>query len=139
MAQVVDGADRKRRKGDIIINKVPLAVTDRSVRVSASGKALITGGYLILKQPNSGLVVATTSRFYSTAQWVQGGVDQNISEGPTLQLAIVVHSPQFNTTTTFDLKLNGDDQVNVTQRNLKEGEKPNLYILAPIKLAARLK
>ncbi|GAB2235399.1 hypothetical protein Droror1_Dr00025823 [Drosera rotundifolia] len=35
------------------------------VVASAPGKVLITGGYLILERPNSGLVLSTSSRFYA--------------------------------------------------------------------------
>ena len=34
--------------------------------VSAPGKALIAGGYLVLEQPNVGVVVSCPSRFYTT-------------------------------------------------------------------------
>lgn len=37
---------------------------DRVV-TSAPGKVLITGGYLILERPNSGLVLSTNARFYA--------------------------------------------------------------------------
>lgn len=34
--------------------------------VSAPGKALIAGGYLVLEEPNVGIVVSCTARFYAT-------------------------------------------------------------------------
>jgi phosphomevalonate kinase len=34
--------------------------------VSAPGKALITGGYLVLEKENIGVTVAASARFYST-------------------------------------------------------------------------
>ena len=40
----------------------------RSTTVSAPGKALIAGGYLVLEQPNIGVTISSTSRFYSTVQ-----------------------------------------------------------------------
>lgn len=33
--------------------------------VSAPGKVLMTGGYLILERPNAGIVLGTTARFYA--------------------------------------------------------------------------
>lgn len=35
------------------------------VQVSAPGKVLITGGYLVLDQQHPGLVLATTARFHT--------------------------------------------------------------------------
>jgi len=116
-------------------------VVDRSARVSASGKALITGGYLILKQPNAGLVVATTSRFYTTASWGPRSAESlpAASDGAdaTTVLPVVVISPQFGSTTTFHLSLAPSGELSVVQAGLAEGDEPNLYILSPIKLAAR--
>lgn len=34
--------------------------------VSAPGKILIAGGYLVLERPNIGITLAATSRFYAT-------------------------------------------------------------------------
>jgi hypothetical protein len=64
--------------------------------VSAPGKALIAGGYLVTDYPNVGVVVAATSRFYST---VKANPD-NSSRNPG-QLTIRVHSPQFHTAYTY--------------------------------------
>lgn len=33
--------------------------------VSAPGKVLMTGGYLILERPNAGIVLSTNARFYA--------------------------------------------------------------------------
>lgn len=40
-----------------------------SLTVSAPGKALLVGGYLVLERPNAGLVLTTTSRFFSSLSW----------------------------------------------------------------------
>lgn len=37
----------------------------RALRVSAPGKALVTGGYLVLDERFSGLVLSTSARFYA--------------------------------------------------------------------------
>ena len=53
--------------------------------ISASGKVLLAGGYLVLDQKYSGVVVSTSSRFYTV-----------IETGPTGEAGgILVRSPQF--------------------------------------------
>ena len=53
--------------------------------VSASGKVLLAGGYLVLDQKYSGVVVSTSSRFYTMVESTASG-----KAG-----MIVVRSPQF--------------------------------------------
>lgn len=61
-----------------------------SLIVSAPGKVLLAGGYLVLDPAYSGVVVSTSSRFYTV-----------ISPGNAGQ--IVVRSPQFiNATWTYN-------------------------------------
>jgi len=69
--------------------------------VSAPGKALIAGGYLVTDAPHVGVVVAATSRFFSTIRTVAG---TGTSGGGGGLLAIAVYSPQFHATYeyTFD-------------------------------------
>jgi phosphomevalonate kinase len=55
--------------------------------VSAPGKVLIAGGYLVLDPTYSGIVVSTSSRFYTVIQ-------QATASG-----CIRVRSPQFNAAT----------------------------------------
>lgn len=65
---------------------------DKIVTVSAPGKVLIAGGYLVLEQSNTGVTIATTSRFYTTIccrETPTQGIDR---------LHITVTSPQFRTT-----------------------------------------
>lgn len=54
-----------------------------SIIVSAPGKVLIVGGYLVLDPKYSGIVISTSSRFYTT-----------IRKG-ALASRIQVRSPQF--------------------------------------------
>ena len=61
---------------------------EKRTTVSAPGKVLVTGGYLVLEKPNTGIVIATNSRFKSTVASFQ---QQN--EGKKTNL--VVESPQF--------------------------------------------
>lgn len=56
--------------------------------VSSPGKVLIAGGYLVLDPKYSGIVVSTSSRFYT--------VIQNLPNGPN---RIRVRSPQFDDAT----------------------------------------
>lgn len=37
--------------------------------VSAPGKVLVAGGYLVLDRPNVGVVLAATARFFSSVTW----------------------------------------------------------------------
>ena len=59
--------------------------------VSAPGKALIAGGYLVTDRPNIGVVVAATSRFYSTVKQMPHPLH---TSGV---LSVHVLSPQFLT------------------------------------------
>lgn len=42
-------------------------MTLNSVKVSSTGKVLLTGAYLVLEKPNAGLVLSTSARFYASA------------------------------------------------------------------------
>ncbi|KAJ1304500.1 hypothetical protein OPQ81_005645 [Rhizoctonia solani] len=65
--------------------------------VSAPGKVLIAGGYLVLDHRFPGLVVSTSSRFYTVVRPATG-------EG-----RIIVKSPQFeNAIWVYDVAVNGD-------------------------------
>lgn len=57
----------------------------RTTVVSAPGKVLVAGGYLVLDPAFSGIVVSTSSRFYTV---VQDGAGQRTG-------SIQVRSPQF--------------------------------------------
>lgn len=64
---------------------------NRTTIVSAPGKVLLTGGYLVLDPTYTGLVIATSSRFYSV-----------IRTRPALQGTagrIIVKAPQFDSAT----------------------------------------
>ena len=59
-----------------------------AVAVSAPGKVLLAGGYLVLDRAYTGLVFGLSARI--------GAVAQEIPTSPGVQLSeIVVHSPQF--------------------------------------------
>ena len=64
--------------------------------VSAPGKILLAGGYLVLEAPNVGVVLAVDKKFYSTVKVVASS--EKKAGG-----AIAVHSPQFGATWNYFL------------------------------------
>lgn len=68
---------------------LPMTSASAITVVSAPGKVLLNGGYLVLDRAYRGLVVGTTARFYTAIQ-------PNPSLGPGL---IQVRSPQFDNAT----------------------------------------
>ena len=92
--------------------------------VSAPGKALIAGGYLVLEQPNVGVVVSCTSRFFTTIKACgveelgeAGEEDEEAGDSKnslldTLghnELLIVVFSPQFYTRFCFVFNIKSNE------------------------------
>ena len=75
--------------------------------ISASGKVFIAGGYLVLDQKYSGLVVSTSSRFYTI---VRGTKEKAAGR-------IHVISPQFKSATWNYSAHVVDDEVEVAQEN----------------------
>ena len=73
--------------------------------VSASGKVLIAGGYLVLDPKYSGVVVSTSSRFYTVVQTLASGKANQV----------IVKSPQFKEALwTYEVEFH-EDSVKVTQ------------------------
>ena len=67
--------------------------------VSAPGKVLLTGGYLVLEAPNPGLVAAVSARFYTT-------ILPCTSPSPGGEgYHLVVHSPQFHETREYTVSV----------------------------------
>ena len=81
-----------------------MSSSSSSVTVSAPGKMLLAGGYLVLERPNVGLVVAADRRFYTTVQEVvtTTAVDSNDSSSSSTNHRIVVKSPQFHATWNYE-------------------------------------
>lgn len=72
--------------------------------VSASGKVLIAGGYLVLDPKYSGVVVSTSSRFYTVVQ-----------SGNRKSSTISVKSPQFRDAVwNYEVTI-GADTIDVSQ------------------------
>lgn len=63
--------------------------------VSAPGKILLAGGYLVLESPNVGLVVAVDKRFFTTVQFLNTTPTETTVETMADTLRITVQSPQF--------------------------------------------
>ncbi|CAD6572395.1 MAG: phosphomevalonate kinase [Cyphobasidiales sp. Tagirdzhanova-0007] len=63
--------------------------------VSAPGKVLIAGGYLVLEPAYSGLVVGTSSRFYSIVRDADNTTSSSQIEDNSHKTLINVRSPQF--------------------------------------------
>ena len=75
--------------------------------VSAPGKVLIAGGYLVLDPKYSGLVVSTSSRFYTVIQRTLGN-----------PYTVWVLSPQFDEASwKYSVEI-GDSNVTVSQIGL---------------------
>jgi len=66
----------------------------KSTRVSAPGKVLIAGGYLVLEQEFSGAVLASTARFHTTIS-LQSTGESNDLQG---KIPVQIQSPQFQQT-----------------------------------------
>ncbi|KAJ1422854.1 ribosomal protein S5 domain 2-type protein [Ochromonadaceae sp. CCMP2298] len=73
--------------------------------LSAPGKVLVAGGYLVLESPNLGLTISTSSRFYTS-------VRLQPSDGWRLQsgnhLIMKVHSPQFHSCYVYRYDMSTD-------------------------------
>jgi phosphomevalonate kinase len=77
--------------------------------ISAPGKVLIAGGYLVLDPKYSGLVVAATSRFYTT-------IEDSTGNESNLNL-IRVKSPQFlNARWEYYIAIQQDGSLEAPQR-----------------------
>lgn len=119
------------------------------LHVSAPGKVLMTGGYLVLIPPASGLVLSTTSRFHSwvtmsllkekhNEETIRNNTDSNPNEKPNTKrdsgdaddstfITFTVHSPQF--------KRNFNYKLVITQEQIElksEDSSKNHFIELPI-------
>lgn len=83
-----------------------------STVLSSPGKALIAGGYLVLEPAYSGLVVSTTSRFYT----VIDTISHPPASAPDSPIQIRVRSPQFlDATWLYFVDFDSPDVVRVDQ------------------------
>ncbi|KAL0955914.1 hypothetical protein HGRIS_002105 [Hohenbuehelia grisea] len=101
-----------------------------STVVSSPGKVLVAGGYLILDPAFSGVVVSTSSRFYTVVQ------PRTTAQPNTIQ----VRSPQFaNATWNYSVSLDGERAVNALPENASQNKFVHLALKSAISLAAELK
>lgn len=91
------------------------------VVASAPGKVLITGGYLILERPNSGLVLSTTARFYAIVKPLLEEVKPDSWAWSWTDVRII--SPQLSREATYKLSLK-----NSTLQCTSSGETTNPFV-----------
>ncbi|KAJ7346631.1 phosphomevalonate kinase [Mycena albidolilacea] len=100
-----------------------------STVVSAPGKVLIAGGYLVLDRAYAGVVVSTSSRFYT--------VVQNSVSGEGL---ITVRSPQFlSATWAYSVKLEPSVSVEGLPTNASKNKFVHLALQSVLALASEIK
>ncbi|CAO3642840.1 unnamed protein product [Cunninghamella blakesleeana] len=89
--------------------------SERVIIASAPGKVLITGGYLVLDQKYTGLVIGTSARFYTIIK----------NKHSQQEINITVRSPQFNQP-DWEYKASLlEDKLDFTA---KESDTPNKFV-----------
>ena len=114
---------RARRGGGKSFNEATSPRQRQPLTVSAPGKVLLTGGYLILFKPLRGLVSSTTARFHTTISGDKDGAhaissvynddadDSSVCKHGKLQDAqssvwtVQVKSPQFKTVSIYEVSV----------------------------------
>ena len=119
----------------------------RETTVSAPGKVLVAGGYLVLDPAYPGLVISTSSRFYCHAQSLTSSSPQENVDGSSCVIA--VRSPQFvNAVWVYRALAVKDDQgkqhwilEQTAESREKAGRNPfvSLALAYTLRLAAELK
>lgn len=89
-----------------------------STTVSAPGKALIAGGYLVLESPNVGVTISSTSRFYSTVKQLKSKPIDKLSRS---KMIIQVESPQFGSCFEYQYEVHSDSLISI-------GESKNEFV-----------
>lgn len=99
-----------------------------SIVVSAPGKALLAGGYLVLDPAYSGLVISVSSRFYTVIR------DGGPSVGPN---EICVRSPQFiDATWKYTVTLKNDEVL--VRESLDSSSNRNRFVHCALQLTLKL-
>lgn len=73
---------------------MPVANPPTATCVSAPGKVLLAGGYLILDRPHAGTVLALDARFHSCVDFIPLA-EERLIDASHDGLVVQVHSPQF--------------------------------------------
>ncbi|TPX58081.1 phosphomevalonate kinase [Powellomyces hirtus] len=89
--------------------------------VSAPGKVLLTGGYLVLDRSYKGLVVAADSRFYTIVRSISDVV--SVSDKPVVR----VKSPQF-LNGLWEYEVFASDVAQITLRPVESSQAKNPYV-----------
>ena len=129
------------------------------VTVSAPGKALIAGGYLVLESPNPGVVLAAEGcRFHTTVTfqppYVQRSLSTNSFEGGGMVIGnsvdaswesflLDVYSPQFDRIFSYYLSYSltsneakeGDNNISIRLQPRKKDHQPNKFVERSLLLA----
>lgn len=114
-----------------ITNDSPSTVNvAQETTISAPGKALIAGGYLVLEEPNIGVVISSSSRFYTTIK-VLPGEKASLIQNP--YLSIVVESPQFHTSFQYTYDAHKNKLFQVSENSNEFVEKCLALTLAFVK------
>eukprot|EP01018_Ginkgo_biloba_P035944 Gb_31214 [translate_table: standard] len=83
-----------------------------AVIVSAPGKVLITGAYLVLEKPNPGIVLTTTARFYAIVKPLRSTIDSG--SWAWLWTDVKLASPQLSKEASYKLSLKSLNLQNVS-------------------------
>lgn len=80
------------------------------VTVSAPGKVLVAGGYLVTQRPHPGLVFSVSARFHTTVRQRRGAADEpaaaaEAAEGALVGWEVLVESPQYHASYQFRVAL----------------------------------
>lgn len=68
--------------------------SNQCITVSSPGKALISGGYLVLEKENIGITIASSSRFYTTIITLSlADIEVEVENN---EILLVIESPQFH-------------------------------------------
>ncbi|KAJ4483413.1 phosphomevalonate kinase [Lentinula aciculospora] len=104
--------------------------TPQPTVVSAPGKVLVAGGYLVLDSAYSGVVISTSSRFYTTIQSLK----------PAAANTIRVRSPQFNDSTwTYSLSFDTSSKVDSSPTNSSKNKFVHLALQHTISLSCEVR
>lgn len=124
-----------------------MSSSTRETTVSAPGKVLVAGGYLVLDPAYPGLVISTSSRFYCHAQSQTTSSSSGNAKSPNCLIA--VRSPQFvDAVWVYRASVVHDDQgkqqwivEQTADSREKAGRNPfvSLALAYTVRLAAELK